>query len=179
MKTSVRKNFLEKLNSLSPAEKKRQSEAIEKNIEILAKGKSGVWLAFQNLRNEPEVRWDKISNQINWAFPKVKNEQLEFYQDVGNFHRSDLGFSEPLDGFKVDLNQVEACLIPGLAFDQKGYRLGRGKGFYDRSLSDFKGKKIGICFNLSLCEELPHEEHDIRCDQIVTENKIFNVKQEC
>ena len=88
-----------------------------------------------------------------------------------------MGFSEPQDGIKIDLKQISGFVIPGLAYDIYGHRLGRGKGFYDRALAEYKGQKIGVCFNVSLCEELPREEHDIKCDQIVTENQIYIVNK--
>lgn len=68
-------------------------------------------------------------------------------------------------------------LIPGLVFGANGDRLGRGKGFYDKYLSGYRGIKIGICFGMQVVEMLPTETHDIPLDYIVTEEKIIKCKR--
>ena len=177
MKSNVRQHILEKINALSLAEKRQQSQAIENHLKIILTEQSGCWMAYKNLKDEPEIQWDQVSTQIRWAFPKIKNDHLEFYVDAHEFNKSQFGFAEPADGIRVEIKDIQGCVLPGLAFDKKGYRLGRGKGFYDRTLPEFNRPKIGVCFKVSLCEELPHEKHDIRCDQVVTESQIFNVSQ--
>ncbi len=67
------------------------------------------------------------------------------------------------------------CIIPGLAFDREGYRLGYGKGYYDRFLSSYKGLKIGICYEKCIFEKLPHGYFDISADIVVTEREIIFV----
>ena len=69
-------------------------------------------------------------------------------------------------------------LIPGLVFTEKGERLGRGKGFYDKYLSHYHGIKIGICFSEQLEDTLPTEKHDVALDYIVSEEKIINCKHD-
>jgi len=68
-------------------------------------------------------------------------------------------------------------LIPGLAFTERGERLGRGKGFYDKYLSHYHGIKIGVCFSEQLEDRLPTEKHDVTLDYIVTDKKIINCKR--
>ncbi len=177
MKSTVRNNILIKLNSLSRDEKKRQSEHIQNQLHSVLKNESGSWAAYINLKDEPEIRWNEVSSQIDWAFPKLENNEIEFRRAVQNFKKSSLGFSEPEDGEKIGLEQIKGIVVPALAYDLDGHRLGRGKGFYDRALAGFTGQKIGVCFNVSLCEELPREGHDIKCDQIVTENQIYQVNK--
>lgn len=175
MKTIVRNNILSKLNSISSDEKSRLSSLIEKNLAEVLKDENGSWVAFHNLKDEPKINWTEISSQIEWAFPKIAEDSLEFHEAAESYNKSTLGFLEPHGGVKVELEQIRGFVIPGLSFDKAGHRLGRGKGYYDRALSDFEGQKIGVCFNVSFCEELPHEAHDIICDQIVTDKQIFNV----
>lgn len=67
----------------------------------------------------------------------------------------------------------DLLIIPGLAFDENGGRLGRGKGFYDRFLSHFKGIKVGICFEEQLIDTVPREDHDVIVDFVVSERGIF------
>lgn len=177
MKSIVRNNILNNLNSLNSDEKKYRSELIQNQLNSVLKNEGGFWGGYHNLKDEPEIHWDQVSSQIEWVFPKIENGELCFRKSARNFKKSYLGFSEPQDGVKINLDQISGFIIPGLAYDSYGHRLGRGKGFYDRALAGYEGQKIGVCFNVSLCEKLPREEHDIKCDQIVTENQIYIVNK--
>lgn len=68
------------------------------------------------------------------------------------------------------------CILPGLGFDREGYRLGYGKGYYDRFLSSYKGIKIGICYEKCVFEELPRGFFDVSADIVVTETEIIYIK---
>lgn len=68
------------------------------------------------------------------------------------------------------------CILPGLGFDKKGYRLGYGKGYYDRFLSSFSGVKIGIVYEKCLFQKLMHGFFDIPADIVVTEKQVYYVK---
>lgn len=177
LKSAVRNNILNTLGALSRDEKKRQSELIQNQLKNLLSNESGPWAAYKNLNDEPEIKWDQVSSRIDWLFPRLENENLVFRKAAINFSRSVLGFSEPQDGIQIDIKNIRGFVIPGLAFDKHGYRLGRGKAYYDRALAGYNGSKFGICFETSLCDELPHEVHDIRCDQIVTANQIYTVNK--
>lgn len=87
-------------------------------------------------------------------------------------------FGPKILGPKDDASEIipGVILIPGLAFSEKGERLGKGKGFYDRYLDNYRGIKIGLCFSLQLEETFPTEKHDVSIDYIVTEEKIINCK---
>ncbi len=115
------------------------------------------------------------------AVPKCTEKgKMEFYliksEDdlaVGKF-----GIMEPLVSRckKAEITKKTLCVVPGLSFDAKGYRLGRGGGYYDRFLESFKGISIGICYNSFLRLELPRESHDTRVDVIITENFLRVLK---
>lgn len=64
------------------------------------------------------------------------------------------------------------CIIPALVYDRRGYRVGYGKGYYDRYLSDFKGTKLGVTYSELLLDELPHGRYDLHTDLIVTERGV-------
>lgn len=71
---------------------------------------------------------------------------------------------------RVDVFDRPMCIVPALSYDRKGYRLGFGKGFYDRFLADFMGITVGLCCEKCVPDgELPHEEHDLRVDFVITE----------
>lgn len=62
------------------------------------------------------------------------------------------------------------CVVPGLAFDMHGFRLGYGKGYYDRFLNAYHGYTVGICYNSCLYPSLPHGRFDCAVDLLVTES---------
>lgn len=85
-----------------------------------------------------------------------------------------LGVTEPgPDCPQLDPRSVELVFVPGLAFDRRGYRLGRGKGYFDRLLPTLSGIKCGVGFSEQLLDALPIEPHDARLDCIVTPDGIW------
>ncbi len=74
----------------------------------------------------------------------------------------------------VPLDLIDMIVIPGLAFDRRGYRVGRGRGFYDRFLAQqaFQGLRCALCYHEQLIDAVPYESHDIPMDLIVTDQEI-------
>jgi len=73
------------------------------------------------------------------------------------------------------LNQLDLVLVPGVAFDVNGYRLGRGKGFYDRLLAQVKGVKCGIAFDWQVAPQIPAEPHDVRLNCVLTPTRWLEI----
>lgn len=77
---------------------------------------------------------------------------------------------EPAIGsVQASISDIDLVVVPGVAFDRKGGRMGRGKGFYDRLLQGSDVVKIGICFGFQLVDEVPMQEHDILMDKVISE----------
>lgn len=90
------------------------------------------------------------------------------------------GVREPIAGQPMPLGMIDMVVIPGLAFDRNGYRLGRGRGFYDRFLAqqDFRGTRCALCFHEQLvAEPLPCESHDVPMQLIVTDAEVVRCHQ--
>lgn len=66
---------------------------------------------------------------------------------------------------------LDLIIVPGIAFDRKNNRLGRGKGYYDRLLAEWKTPKIGICFDFQLFDEIPAEPFDRKMNLVISENE--------
>ena len=69
---------------------------------------------------------------------------------------------------KISLNRLDLVLVPGLAFDSRGGRLGRGKGFYDRLLAEVSGQKCGVVLDQLLLSDVPVAPHDILMNYLLT-----------
>ena len=70
------------------------------------------------------------------------------------------------------VERVDLILVPGVAFTSDGWRLGRGKGFYDRLLSQVSGQRCGVAWNFQVREALPHEPHDLAMDYLLTPERL-------
>ncbi len=124
---------------------------------------------------EGEVDLKPLLDQIGrvWLFPKVEGEDLVFYhvknptEDlvIGAF-----GILEPKEGLrKYEIPQVDLFICPGLGFDLRGGRIGRGRGFYDRVLEKARvgAVKLGVCFGYQLVDAVEMEPHDIRMNGVI------------
>jgi 5-formyltetrahydrofolate cyclo-ligase len=98
-------------------------------------------------------------------------------KSLGQLRPGAFGILEPsLVSEIVPASEIDLILVPGLAFDPQGHRLGRGKGYYDRFLTGVRGKIMGICSDL--VPEVPTEPHDCRMDAVVTEETIIFCEME-
>ncbi len=85
------------------------------------------------------------------------------------------GIPEPAQTAKPStINERTLCILPGLSFDADGNRLGYGKGYYDRFLTDFPGVTMGAVYEKLMCDSIPAEAHDRPADLIVTEKSVLH-----
>ena len=117
----------------------------------------------------------KWSSEKRILLPVVVGDDLELriYTGPEDMSISGIyGIAEPTGEIFTDYAAIEFIVVPGVAFDAKGNRLGRGKGYYDRLLPRIPSAyKAGICFPFQLVEEVPAESFDIRMDIIITINE--------
>ena len=110
-------------------------------------------------------------------YPRVVGDELEFLEvsAVKGLVMGTFGIAEPEIGEKIPVAELDLLIVPGVAFDVRGYRLGYGGGFYDRQLIGKSAKviSVGLCFDTQLCDLLPTEEHDQALDYIATETKFI------
>lgn len=103
------------------------------------------------------------------ALPKVNGNNMEFYyiNSISELKKGSFNILEPTCNNKIDSNNC-VCIVPGICFDKHGYRIGYGKGFYDRYLVNKNIYKIGICFKECFVDVLPCNKYDIKVDLIVS-----------
>ncbi len=75
--------------------------------------------------------------------------------------------------------EIDLIIVPGIAFDRSGHRIGRGGGFYDRLLPQYRAMIAGVCFDFQCLEKVPAESHDCGVDLLVTESKILKFAMNC
>lgn len=113
---------------------------------------------------------EKWSKKKDIILPVVVGEELELrlYTGPQDLAIGAYGIAEPTGEVFTDYKSIDLAVIPGVAFDMAGHRLGRGKGYYDKLLPRISAFKIGICFPFQLIEEVPAESFDICMNTIIT-----------
>ena len=133
-------------------------------------------LLYYSLKDEVDTHSfiRKWSNKKRIVLPVVVGDDLELriYSGPEDMATGSYGIEEPTGELFTDYAAIDFIAVPGVAFDSKGNRLGRGKGYYDRLLPRIPSAfKAGICFPFQLVEEVPAESFDIRMDIIITINE--------
>ncbi len=112
----------------------------------------------------------KSRPEQNWVYPKVRGEELAFHRAT-NLLPGAFGILEPSEESpEIPITEIDAFICPGLAFDQNGGRLGRGRGFYDRILAKARkdALKIGVCFPEQMVPSTFPEAHDVQMDVVIS-----------
>lgn len=177
LKESLRQQMKSHLRQMTIEEKNQKSAAISFFLQEQLENNIGHWAAFKNLSSEPDL--SKCDFYKSFYFPVLQESgnvtTMTFGQGAG-FEKTRLGFEQPVDPQLISVHKLSGVLIPGLAFSLEGHRLGRGAGFYDRTLADYAGLKVGVCFAAQVIatdstKQMPGwtEPHDVRMDAILTE----------
>ena len=181
-KERIRRRLLDRRDRLDRSEVRRLSGLIgERFLESNLIGNIRKIALYSPIRNEVQTDWifqkmRELGKRI--FFPRVTGEEIEFaaVESLDDMTRGAWGIREPAGGEPVSFEELEMIVVPGVAFDENGNRIGFGKGYYDRALKKFKGSKVGLAYEFQLLKEIPVEAGDFRCGWIVTENRLIPVK---
>lgn len=101
--------------------------------------------------------------------------KLLHYQGKDSLQTGQFGILEPCPSCcpEVTEKEIDCIIVPGIAFDRRHNRMGRGKGYYDRLLNTVAAPKIGLCFHFQLRDEVPVDTFDQPMDYIVTDQEIL------
>lgn len=178
-KKQLRKEMLCRRKSLQGIEKSAKDTAITKKLLDLDKvRKVSVVLPFVSTKDEVDTSdfiAECIKNGKTVAVPRCKDEcNMEFcvITSFSDLEKGMYGIYEP----KVHCTVIKAeditdsvLIVPGLCFNNDGFRLGYGKGYYDRFISRYKGYSIGVCYKEFLTDEIPTDEYDKPVDTVITD----------
>lgn len=180
-KPEVRRYYKQLRKNLSPKVKTKLDDKIAENLFALDEYKScKTLLAF--VSKDIEVDTERIITQAfsdgkAVAVPRcISDKIMKFYiiESYSDLESGYFGLLEPKKSCPElkDFNN-SICLVPGLAYDKHGYRVGFGKGYYDRFLGEYKGVSVGVCYSNFIDEQLPKDEFDRPVDILITDNRIF------
>lgn len=178
-KPTIRRRVKALRTFLSEAEKAAAAEQVFEKLEKTAAFMmADKILMYHSLPDELQTvaflrKW---SSRKHFFLPRVNGVNLDIlpYEEqrleLGAFH-----IEEPTGNDTVDHTEIELIVVPAVAYDRSGNRLGRGKGFYDRLLRTSKAVKIGIGYDFQLIDEIPVEPHDVPVDMVITQTSVIRI----
>lgn len=176
-KEDIRLRIKTQKSLLSEMEKR---EAARLAFEILERHASFMMadniLMYHSLSDELSTREfiDKWCGRKHFFLPRVNGVNL----DILPYDRSALRLGafqieEPGGEDTIDISGIELIIVPGVAYDRRGNRVGRGKGYYDRMLHDSKATKIGMAYDFQIVDDIDSEPHDVRVDYVITDKGVY------
>lgn len=181
-KEDIRKEFIRRRAGIDKEEHKRRSScAMRQIIDSEEYARCTRLLAYMPVRNEISTA-DLVSDVLNSGrmlyLPRVARERRELeivrVSDIStDLAKGTFGILEPVGALgaatQAEIEQIEIAVIPGVAFDREGYRLGYGAGYFDGFLSKLSADclTVGVCFSEQLVERLPRDPWDVPVKRVV------------
>ncbi|KAA0257007.1 5-formyltetrahydrofolate cyclo-ligase [Deferribacter autotrophicus] len=175
-KNELRKRFKDLRSNMSDLEVRKKSKVIVDKF-LSMHGNYEKYLLYYSFNNE--VRTIELISHLRKEKKKIYLPILhddEFYvgefTDFSEMNENVYGIFEPTE--KLNVCEFDVVVVPGLAFDEECYRLGFGKGYYDRFLKSVKRKIcVGFAYDFQVVKKLPVDNHDEKLDLIITEKRIL------
>ena len=176
-KRELRKKYIEIRKSIPAEVRSGESEGITEKLLAVVKNESfDALLMYAPKEFEVDIFgvFDAV-NGIPVFFPRCDKDTMDFYKvdNPGQLTEGSFGVREPDESCPMFIPKADEhylVVIPGVAFDVNGYRIGYGKGYYDKYLSAKNGYdfyKIGVCFKECLTEDTFHDDFDIKADKVI------------
>ena len=182
MKANLKEEMLGKINLLSIDEVLEKSRQIENSLfglEHYIKSKTVMYfVSFNNEVYTHEMIKKALGNKTV-VVPKVSQHEIEpsLIIDFENLIPGKFGILEPIETMRIAYKNIDLVLVPGIAFDLDGHRIGYGFGYYDKFLKKVpKAVKIGLAFDFQVVDIIPRETHDVPVDLIVTDERVVECK---
>lgn len=181
-KKALRKELMEKRRSLDKNDRLISDKMIYTNLMICPEIiNADVILTY--ISTEIEVGTIKLieamlKNGKTVAVPKCEGKKMRFIriESLNSLVKGAFGIPEPTGNDEITDFKGAVCITPALSFDNNGYRLGYGGGFYDRFFERFNGISVGICYD-DFIGEVPREEYDRCVDILVTESAVRYIRK--
>jgi 5-formyltetrahydrofolate cyclo-ligase len=183
-KRTIRAASLARRRALTPQQVSAQSLALQQNFMQLAEFQDASVLAlYAPIHHEVEtalVANEALAAGKSLLYPAVVGDNLEFRRiaELSALIPGRFGIPEP-QGESFSPGAADLIVVPGVAFDLSGRRIGYGKGFYDRALHrlEGRGKLVAFCYEFQLADEIIGEPHDVTMDLVVTELRVVRVNK--
>ena len=181
-KSRIRSALLERRSLLSREEKLNSAQdlifQVLQNGELSQALHVGLYWSF-NHEISTQALFQKLRSQGKTLYlPRVKPEsrEMEFVaiSDTGQMFPNVYGVLEPEPHLApVDRDRLDVILVPGVAFDIRGNRMGWGKGYYDRFLTGYAGLILGLAYDFQVLDSIPFEKWDVPVKAIATDKRYM------
>lgn len=182
-KPITRRTVLSRRDKLPEGERRAASGVIARSVDGLLGGLPVRSIVALYAPKGTEVETDALDRCLRGrgarvVYPRIVDgdRRLAFHEvAVDELASSRFGLSEPAaDAPRVETAEISAFVIPGLAFDRQGWRVGWGRGYYDATLAVApRARRIGIAFECQVVDEVPRDVHDARLHYVVTEANVY------
>lgn len=181
-KEEFRKLILQRRGSLDKVEVKKKSKAVcVKLVDSLPFTTAKNIMFYMSVNNEVDLQeaMESVRGRKNIILPKTDLQNVKIVPYKVSNPQDDLeagafGIPEPKRTSQLfDKEELNLILVPGVAFDLQGNRIGHGKGYYDRFLKETSALKMGIAYEFQIVDSINTEEYDIPVDFIITEKRII------
>jgi len=186
MKPILRKELSKKRNALKPESVRLLSKLVEDNLfeAFFFKNaeKIGLYFSKENEVLTERIILDLLEDGKRVFLPRIKKKELEFKEikKLDALEKGSFGIMEPKENcLTINPDELDLVIVPCVAVDEQGNRIGRGAGFYDRFLTKNKGiKTICLAYDFQVLPKIRTEVYDKRVDFIITEKRIIKTKNE-
>lgn len=181
-KDKIREKLLSERHKLRKSDVSGKSKSIYKRLvnfsEIKTSKRILVYLAINSEVDTKRLIHFLISSGKELFVPAFDNNRwlISKFSGFDNLEKGPYGILQPVDKSRVESKVIDVAIVPGIAFDKDGVRLGYGKGVYDRLLKNFKGIKIALAYDFQIVEKLPQEEHDLSVDFIISQQRLLDLR---
>ena len=176
MKSEIRKQMRALRKNLSAEQVSDAEEKVFENLKKITEfGLAKSCFCYVDFKNElPTKKIRDFFAQRELLVPVVDSDIMHAVKAESGNRKNIFGIDEPAE-FEIVNFPPEIAIIPLLACDKKGNRIGFGKGYYDKWLQGKSLLKIGVCYDFQVIDSVPSEPTDIRLDYVVTEREIIKV----
>ncbi len=184
-KTEIREKMLKLLRSIRDfSYLENKSKRIDEFLRTLIEKEKFKKIGVYSPQSWEVNLWDlwEWGLKAEWElfFPKIEGNFLSYLRvtDLENqLCEGAFGIKEPVGKEKEDIENIDLFVFPGIAFSRNGVRIGRGKGYVDRTFSGKNKIKVGVCYHFQLFDFIQGDQWDVKMDFIITEKRIFKSKE--
>lgn len=183
-KNEIRNHIRQQRRNQSPSIIQRKSKAIWESLSSLQEfNRAGTIAFYVSVAREGEVDTipmieESLALGKRTCIPRVaRNFGLEFFEirSMKDLNKGNFGILEPTGGSKILPQAIDMVIVPGIAFDKSGNRVGFGKGYYDKFLSKMEDETqiIALAFDFQIIDGITPSKNDVRVHKIITEIRII------
>ncbi len=178
-KEEIRKELLSRRQSLPSGLKDELDTYLRSKLLSLPELiKAEKVLLFCPIKGEPDLSqlFEEILSQgKGLVLPRVRGKELELIKVYNPICLSAGTFNipEPTDGKRIYPEELDVAVVPGIAFDREGYRIGFGKGYYDRLLERVSCPVVGVAYSFQVLDRVPRDPWDKPVDILITEKEVM------